>query len=167
MTWNPRAATCLLIPLVVLLGPAVSPGEETPLEKDPVLLALDAKIGQFFKGVSMGETQNAYQQLLAGSRLIKQDKALQDLTEKTQQLQKKYGRYCGFEQIAAKRVGKDLVLFRYLYKCKDFPVAWYFTFYGASAPGEIPAEENSWRVITVRFDTELELLLSGDSQRAR
>jgi len=155
---NHRARTCLLMPLILLLGGGVSPGRDAPLEKDPVLLSLDAKVSQFLKGVSMGETQNAYKELLAGSRLIEQDKALKELTEETQQLQTKYGRYCGSEQIAAKRVGRDLVLFRYLYKCKDFPIVWYFTFYRTPPRGETPPEKAPWRVVTVRFDTELDLL---------
>jgi len=158
MTCNHRVAACCWMLLILFVGGAASPGENPPLEKDPDLLELDAKIGQFLKGVSMGETQNAYQGLLAGSRLLKQDKALQELTEKTAQLQTKYGLYCGVEQIAAKRVGKDLVVFRYLYKCKDFPVVWYFTFYRTPTPGETPSEKAPWRVVTVRFDTELERL---------
>jgi len=158
MTRNHRAAACWLTLLILLVGGGASPGENAPLEKDPDLLELDAKIGQFLTGISMGETQNAYQELLAGSRLVKQEKALQELIEKTAQLQAKYGLYCGIEQIAAKRVGKDLVLFRYLYKCKDFPVVWYFTFYRTPTPGETPPDKAPWRVVAVRFDTELERL---------
>ena len=158
MSSKPRVVSCLLVSLILLAGVGISPGQDAPLEKDPVLLALDARIGQFLEGVSAGETHNAFQKLLAGSRLGKQGKALKELTDKTQQLQTEYGRYCGFEQISAKRVGSDLVFFRYLYRCEDFPVVWYFTFYRASPPGETPPEEVPWRVVTVRFDTELELL---------
>ena len=158
MSCNHRARTFLLLPLILLFGGGVSPGQDAPLEKDPVLLSLDVRVSQFLTGVSMGETHNAYKELLAGSRLIEQDKALKELIEETQQLQTKYGRYCGSEQIAAKRVGRDLVLFRYLYKCKDFPVVWYFTFYRIPPRGETSPENAPWRVVTVRFDTELELL---------
>jgi hypothetical protein len=90
--------------------------------------------------------------------LAKQDKALKQLTDKTKQLQTEYGRYRGYEQIAAKRIGEDLVLLRYLYKCEHFPVVWYFTFYRTSTPGEPLRGSGDWRVITVRFDTKLELL---------
>lgn len=159
MSWNPCPAVCFSVPLILLLGAGVLPSQETPLEKDPVLLTLDARVSQFLEGISIGETQNAYQGLLAGSPLIRRAKALKDLTEKTQQLKTTYGRYCGFEQIAAKRVGKDLVWFQYLYKCEDSPVVWHFIFYRASVPTETPPEKASWRVITVRFDTELERLV--------
>ena len=158
MWCNHRAAACLLTFLVVFVGGGASPVQEDPKEKDPVLLELEGKISRFLEGVSMGQTQNAYQELLTGSRLVKQEKALKKLTEKTQQLPTKYGRYCGFEQIAAKRVGRDLVLFRYLYKCKEFPVVWYFSYYRAAVPGETPQEKVPWRMVTVRFDTELEWL---------
>lgn len=158
MTCNHRGAAGLLMLLVLLVGGGASPGENAPLEKDGELLELDARVGQFLNAVSMGETQTAYQELLAGSRLIKQEKALQELSEKTAQLPVKYGLYCGVEQISAKRVGKDLVLLRYLYKCRDFPVVWHFTFYRTPTPGETPPEKAAWRVVTLRFDTELERL---------
>jgi hypothetical protein len=167
MSCSCRAAACWLMPLVLVLGAGVPSREDLPLEKDPELSALDARIGQFLKGVSMGETQNAYQGLLAGSRLLQQNKALKELTEKTQQLHTKYGPYCGFEQIAAKRVGRDVVLLRYLYKCTDFPVVWYFTFYRAPTAGEALPENIPWRVVTVRFDTELESLGPCDPKTAR
>jgi hypothetical protein len=152
------AAKCLLVFLILLTGGGISPGQDAPPEKDPELLALDVKVGQFLADIAIGETPNAYQDLLAGSRLLKQEKALQALTEKTQQLDTKYGHYRGFEQIAAKRIGSDLVLLRYLYKCEDFPVVWYFTFYRTPKLDEAPLEKTPWRVVTVRFDTELERL---------
>jgi hypothetical protein len=158
MSSNDRAATGLLMVLILLAGGRVSPGEEVPPEKDPVLVDLDAKVSRFLEGISMQETQNAYQGLLVGSRLLKQEKALQELIQRTKQLQTKYGPYRRFEQIAAKRIGSDLVLLRYLYKCEDFPVVWFFAFYRTPTPGETPPEKAPWRVVTVRFDTELELL---------
>ena len=57
------------------------------------------------------------------------------------------------------RAGNEsLILMKYLYKCEDFPVVFYFTFYRKPERGDLPAEKNDWRVIIVRFDTELELL---------
>ncbi|OHB66091.1 MAG: hypothetical protein A2V70_06890 [Planctomycetes bacterium RBG_13_63_9] len=133
------------------------------MEADPVLTALGDKIRTFLEGVSLTEAQSAYQELLAGSQLLKQEKALKALVDKTKELQTKYGRYRGFEQIGARRVGKDLVLFRYLYKCENFPVVWYFTFYRTPGPAEAPAESSNWRVIAVRFDTDLERLASDSA----
>ena len=155
MSWNDRTATGLLMVLILLAGGRVSPGEKAAAEKDPVLVDLDTKVSRLFEGISLGETQNAYQELLAGSRLLKQEKALNELIQRTKQLQTKYGTYRRSERIAAKRIGSDLVLLRYLYKCEDFPIVWFFAFYRTSAPGETPPEKARWRVVTVRFDTAL------------
>ena len=151
-------AECLLVLLILLTGGGISPGQDAPPEKDPELLALDVKVAQFLGEIAIGETPGAYQELLAGSRLLKQEKALRALIEKTQQLDTKYGRYRGSEQLAAKRIGSDLVLLRYLYKCEDYPVVWYFIFYRTLPPDETPLEKAPWRVVSVRFDTELERL---------
>ena len=126
---------------------------------DPVVELLDGKVKLFLEAVSMGEAQSAYQRLLAGSPLAKQTDAVKSLVEKTQGLKAKYGEYRTFERIAAKRVGNDLVLLRYLYKFEHFPVIWYLTFY--RTPQCIaPAAESpgAWRVVIVRFDTDLERL---------
>ena len=119
---------------------------------------LKARVGVFLEGVSRGTTKTAYDQLLAGSPLLKQTEAVEDLVRKTDELKDRYGRYVEFEPIASRRVGKDLVLLRYLYKCESFPVVFYFTLY-RTPRSDAPADKNSnWRVIIVRFDTELELL---------
>jgi hypothetical protein len=143
---------------VCLVAAVPATAQEPVATTDPALVALEGRVSRFLEGVSMGQTQTAYQELLAGSQLLKQDEALKVLTEKTNELETKYGRYRAFERIDAKRVGADLVLMKYLYKCEDFPVVWYFTFYRTPSTADAPAEGNPWRLITVRFDTELELL---------
>jgi len=158
MPENTHPCGRLLIAFCLLFVGNISFGQDVTAQPDPVLVAIDARVSQFLEGVSMGQAQSAYPELLAGSRLLKQTDALKDLIEKTNELEQKYGRYRAFEQIAAKRIGGDLVLLKYLYKCEDFPVVWYFTFYRTPSPGEAAAENEIWRVITVRFDTELELL---------
>jgi len=127
-----------------------------PAEPDETIMALDARVADFLEGVSGGQAKTAYDELLAGSELLKQKEALDELVKKTAELDGKYGQYKGFERIAAKRVGKDLVLMRYLYKCENLPVVWYFAFYRTADEG--PAENGTWRTVIVRFDTNLELL---------
>ncbi len=131
---------------------------EEPKEKDPVLNALDGRVVQFFEGVSLGQSQGAFTDLLAGSQLLKQSDALKDLIARTNDLETKYGKYRSFEQISAKRVGNDLVLMRYLYKCENIPVVWHFTFYRVPGAGETAAKNRAWRIVAVRFDTDLEKL---------
>ena len=121
--------------LVLALADArMSAGQEVPKEKDPVLTLLDGRVSQFLDGVSVGQTQNAFKELLADSQLAKQADAVKDLVARTNELETKYGKCQAFEQISAKRVGNDLVLMRYLYKCENFPVVWYFAFYHTPSP---------------------------------
>lgn len=142
---------------IVLLGMAHLAFGQGAAGQDPVPAALEARVDEFLEGISLGQTQTAYQKLLAGGPLAEQTEALKTLVEKTKDL-KKYGQYRAFEQVAAKRIGTDLVLMKYLYKCDKFPIVWHITFYRAGPVGEAPAEKDNWRVIIVRFDTELEAL---------
>lgn len=150
-----RTGPCAVWPLVLLvwLGfQAGAPGQETP---DAEIEALEARVSRFLEGVSLGETRKAYEELLAGSQLLKQTEAVDGLVEKTGTIKDRFGEYWAFERIDRKRIGADLVLMKYLYKCRDFPVVWYFTFYRTPQEG-LASEGGIWRVITVRFDTQLE-----------
>ena len=142
--------------LLCLGGDRSAPAQEPA---DPDLEMLQQRADNFLEGISVGgRTQAAFQELLTGSPLLQQTKEISALIAKTDQLHARYGPYRGFEAIAARRVGEDLVFLRYLYKCEHFPVVFYFTFY--RTPRGEPAGEtsNNWRVIIARFDTELELL---------
>jgi len=153
-------AVCLLgIPLC-LAAAGLLRGQEAAPGKDTVIDALDARVRPFLEAVSQqGDTQKAYDDLLRGSALLlKKSDEVKALVERTNQLQTKFGRYRNFERIDARAVGKDLVVMKYLYKCEDYPVVWYFTFYRPPARNEAPPEDSAWRVIIVRFDTELERL---------
>ena len=149
-------AACLLVIIVVLLADRFVPAQEFAAEPDRDLVALDDKTSQFLRDIAMGETKSAFAALLSGSRLANQEKPLAALIEKTKELETKYGEHRSAEQIAVKRVGKDLVLLKYLYKCEHFPVVWHFGYY--RTPTETMPENGTWRVIAVRFDTELERL---------
>ncbi|MEE8450673.1 MAG: hypothetical protein V3R99_02130 [Thermoguttaceae bacterium] len=138
----------------LIAGPASA--QEYAAEPDRELVALDDKISQFLSDVATGETEAAFTALLEGSQLADQEKPLAALIEKTKELETKYGKHLDSEQIAAKRIGKDLVLLKYLYKCENFPVVWHFVYYRTT--NETLPENGTWRVITVRFDTELERL---------
>ncbi|MGQ9573884.1 MAG: hypothetical protein ACUVUC_01070 [Thermoguttaceae bacterium] len=126
---------------------------------DPEIELLDRKVKQFFEAVSLDDVEAAFQQLLAGSQLAKQKEAVKALVDKTRELRLKYGESRGVERVAARRVGKDLVLLKYLYKCEQFPVVWSLTFYRTAARGDILSEPaNTWKIVLVRFDTDLEAL---------
>jgi len=135
-----------------------SAAQEEVMPKDPVIVSLDARVAQFLEGVSLGQSQSAFRELLSGSQLLKQTDALKSLIAQTNELETKYGSYRAFEQILSKRIGDDLVLMRYLYKCENFPVVWYFTFYRAPSSEGGAIKNGKWRAVALRFDTDLDRL---------
>jgi hypothetical protein len=151
-----RSNILLAAAILLVFSGRLSAALDEPKEKDSVLSALDARATQFLEGISLGQSYSSLQDLLAGSQLLKQTDALKDLVARTNDLENKYGKYRGFEQVSAKRVGNDLVLMRYLYKCENYPVVWHFTFYRTPNSGE--TKNGNWRVVAVRFDTDLEQL---------
>lgn len=152
-------AVCLLGAPVCLAATGLLSGQDAVPAKDTTFDTLDLRVRPFLEAVSKGDTQSAYDELLRGSPLLlKKGDAVKALVERTGQLQTKFGRYRSFERIDARAIGKDLVVMKYLYKCDDYPVVWYFTFYRPSARSDAPLEDTAWRAIIVRFDTELERL---------
>jgi hypothetical protein len=149
-------------PLIVLglfcLAGSTGRAQESALQNDPLATMLAGKASQFLEAVSEGKAPDAYRVLLDGSLLSKQTEALKALVSKTGELETKYGKYRAYERIGMRKVGSDLVLLKYLYKCEQFPVVWYFTFYRTPASSGLPPEDDTWRVIAVRFDTDLDAL---------
>lgn len=154
-----RAVLIVFVALGCLLaGTLTTPAQQSPTD-DVVITALDSRAGRFLEAVSLGDTERAYADLLAGGRLAQQKEAVANLVEKTSQLRTLYGKYQSFERIATERVGQDLVLLTYLYKSVDFPVVWHFAFYrGTVATSEALPQSDGWRAVEVRFDTNLEAL---------
>lgn len=141
------------------IGSLATTAQQPASNDDTTIVALDGRVGRFLEAVSIGDTERAYADLLAGSRLAQQKDAVVQLVEKTGQLQAQYGKYQSFERIAAEHIGQDLVLMTYLYKSADFPVVWRLAFYhGAASAADSLPNADSWRVISVRFDTNLESL---------
>lgn len=125
---------------------------------DGAVAELDERVARFLEGISLGDVDEAYEALLAGSRLANNEEAIESFVEKTKQIEQLYGQFDSFERVDARRVGRDLVVMKYLYKSEDFPVVWYFTFYRTRNSGDTLVGEDNWRVITLRFDTQFELL---------
>lgn len=133
-----------------------------PLD-DPVVAALAARASAFFESVSEDKIQEAFATLLAGSQLAKGDRQeqLTLLMKKTRDLATSYGPYRNHERIAARRVGGDLVVLKYLYKCENYPVVWHIVFYRDQREPrgtEVASALDTWRVISLRFDTDLDAL---------
>jgi len=102
--------------------------------------------------------ETAFSELFAGSPLAESFREptaeMQRLLEETSQIQQRFGRVQAIEWLDAKRLGEDVILLRYLFKCRDYPVLWYFTYYNDFSRSD--GETKHWIVVSVRFDTDLE-----------
>jgi len=146
--------------LLVVIGVS-SVHAQTPAPPDDAVVAkLTGQLTDFFSSVSSGEANAAFETLLADSQLAKRDRQeqLSALVKKTTDLPAAYGAFRSVERIVAKRIGADLVVFKYLYKCENFPVVWHVVFYRDLRELRPIEAANSWRVISIRFDTDLEAL---------
>lgn len=123
----------------------------------PVVSNLEDRVIRFFNDVAAGKENDAFNELLHGSQLLEQDDDVQALIDKSKLIEDRYGPFQDSERIDAKRIGNDLVLMKFLFKCEKFPVVWYFAFYRdfRRAP---TATSNDWVVIAVRFDSQVERL---------
>jgi hypothetical protein len=142
----------LLVPSFLMATAVAQPEPAT----DPVVAKLDDSIGRFFDGVAKGDVSKSYAELLKDSPLSRQSDAVKGLIDKTKEIEKKYGKYRGYDRLDAKRIGNDLILVRCLYKCDEFPVAWYLSFYRDFKHSD--ADNSNWIVVSMRFDTDLEAL---------
>ena len=125
---------------------------------DSALTLLHERTTQFLDAVSLNRTETALKDMISGGPLEKQTEAIKSLSTKIRGLESKYGACRGVDRIDARRLGKDVVLTRYLYKCEKFPVVWYFTYYRDFKRTDLAPETESWILIAVRFDTDIELL---------
>jgi len=151
---------CLAAAMAARAAAAQEPASDPD---DPEVVKLDRRSIRFLQTISEQsavQLETAFAELFEGSRLKQQIEQptgkLQELIEETAELHTKFGPLQGIEPIGAKRVGEDLVLLRYLYKCEDYPVIWYFTYYNDF--GDRAGEGKRWIVIAIRFDTNLESL---------
>jgi hypothetical protein len=159
MRWQTWISRGLIAVAVLLTLAAGGRAQETmaPTPDAAVIDALDARASRFLEGVSLGQAETAFGEFLADSPLAQQTDAVKKLVAATLTIEPRFGKFHGFERIDARQIGKDLVLMKYLYKCENYPVVWYFTFYRDFQRAETTSD-NNWRAIGVRFDTDLELL---------
>lgn len=152
--WQKRLLlTSILLGAVTALTPDLVSGQQP----DPVIESLQSRVDVFFENVKSKNVGKAYTDLFRSGELgSEEDRAV--LVEQTTQIEEKYGAYHGFERVFVKRVGSDLVFMKYLYKCDRFPVLWHITFYRSAASGELGADSQPWKVVSIRFDTNLDIL---------
>ena len=126
------------------------------------LESLHASIKTFFENITDPSSgpKKGLETLMKNSPLNGNDKdeMINALSEKITSIKDQFGPYVSFEPIGVKMVGRDLVILRYLYKCQNYPVVWYFIFYRPlSANGE--TGNKTWFLIHFYYDSQLNLPL--------
>lgn len=134
------AAAALLAALAPLVAaPAAA-------QDDPDVNELSRRVSVFLREVGE-DPEQAFEDLLANSELAESEE-IDRLTAAAAQHPQKYGNFVTAERVAARKVGRDLVLLTFLYKAERFPLVWRFAFYR-------PRESAPWAVVSLRFDSKL------------
>jgi hypothetical protein len=134
-----------------------------PAPDEATQTALRARAQQFLDSIgrtdvvpTANDIRAAYDALIKNGPLS-QDRAAEvrnAMVEKTHRLRIDHGAPRGTLLVSSRAVGSNLILMKYLQEFEQFPVVWYFTFYriGPQPTGD------TWAVIAVRYDTQLEQL---------
>lgn len=126
--------------------------------------ALRESIGNFFENLSDPNkgVRQALDDFLKNTPVGSDEKSLASLADGVKEVNANFGSYVAYEPIGFKTVGSDLVVFRYLYKCQDYPVVWYFTYY-RPRPKTADESATSWTLVGFRFDSNLDAALRDAS----
>ncbi len=144
---------------IATFSTTVAQAQDAEAENARIREMLQQKAEYFLDDVANDEIQAAYEDLL-------KDGPLKDfinesaLADKTGKLKTKYGRARDFQLVQSESIGKNLVVMKYLQEFSQFPVVWYFTFYRTGEDLQ-SRNDKDWVVVTVRFDTNLEGLLTA------
>ncbi|MDR1384660.1 MAG: hypothetical protein LBJ67_12580 [Planctomycetaceae bacterium] len=123
---------------------------------DSDFINIQGRIKTFFEGINeSSSSETAYRTLLQGTQ--GQENVVKEIAQKTDELTRSQGSRAVSELYDVKRVGKDVILARYLYKYESYPIVWYFTFYRSpNRATETATPNNNWHCIGIRFDTSLD-----------
>ena len=125
------------------------------------LETLRESIGNFFENLSDPNkgSEKAIKDFLKNTPLADNEKIKTKFTDDVRLIGQNFGPYVSYEPIGVKTIGSDLVVFRYLYKCQNYPAVWYFTYYRPRAKTADSVASSSWTLIGFRFDTNLDAAL--------
>lgn len=164
-----RSRFTLLIAVVAIMAtvfvltrpnpPASLLAQTTPLP-DSELVSLRASISTFFENLSDSNkgSRKALEDLMKNSPVSSDDKLIGELANLMKEINTRYGNYLSFEPIGVKSVGNDLIIVRYLYRCQNYPLVWYFTFYRNGSASDPAGTNSHWMLIGLRFESNLETL---------
>ena len=164
---RPRSVRRTLVLLALVLFAAVplsAQSQDAPAVNGAAsgsdLESLAATVQNFFEQIANPAegTKSGLETLLKNSPFEgnAKDDMIKTLAEKIDGISAQFGSYVAFEPIGVKRVGRDLVILRYLYKCQNYPLVWYFVFYRPT-PSESETAGKNWRVIHLYYDSQLNL----------
>lgn len=156
----------LALALAATLASRDSAGRGTPVETQQVTAPsenfdpLCDAIGNFFENLSDSSKgpRKAVDEFVKNSPMAENEKTKSKIVDGLKTIELNFGNYVAYEQIGVKKIGTDLVVFRYLYKSEDYPVVWYFTYYRPRAKSAEGAS-NDWSLIGFRYDTNLDVAL--------
>jgi hypothetical protein len=125
-----------------------------------------ARIQAFFEALVQANnpsaTTSALSTLLRSSPLLgRADSAqkLDDLQKEVDNLKTEYGTLLRAEKIEAKRIGEDIVVFRYILKHEVHPVIWTVTFYRKPTTSTSSiSNPNPWVPVGLRYSNDLNQL---------
>ena len=122
--------------------------------------ALHAAVKTFFENISdpAGGPKKGLEEILKSSPLAgeEKEKTIAALSNNIREISLRYGAYLSFESIGVRAIGRDLVVLRYLYKCQNYPVVWYFTFYRPTTAG-VETANRPWLLVHFYYDSNLNI----------
>lgn len=122
---------------------------------------LEEKVRLFFEELNTNGTK-AFDDLLGTGPLgaTSGGENTAGMKAKFDDIKKQFGEFRNYDKIDHKTVGSDLVIVRYLMKCEYHPVVWTFTYYRRPlAIGAVSTMPDTWSLIGLRFDSNLDLLM--------
>ncbi len=119
-------------------------------QAQPMPRELERRTSQFFKLLMAGEVEQAYEQLAAGNPQ-RDSLWLEQLCERTRQLQHRHGLPLGWELFRAEWHGKALLRLEYVEYYDALPVLWELLFYRSPRRG--------WLLLHLRMEGRPEMLL--------
>ncbi len=140
------------IAAVVLLSlPPAAPLAAQEPAQSPAVQMLQGRMQDFFQQLAEQRTADAFQRLLQENPQLQ--KRAQAMIQRSDQLQRQYGRLVSFRRLQVRQLGPNLVVLQYLAEHQRLPVVWYAAFY--RPPQSNAREEESWMVVQLRLETDL------------
>lgn len=121
--------------------------------------SLEEKVDSFFQKLSQpgNHFNSAFEELFREGMISSRasTEAVENISRKYQDLNSfEVGQLREAEKIGSEKIGKDVLMLRYLSKHDNAPVAWTFIFY--RPPRSSAQTSSQWNTILIRFDTDLE-----------